>query len=310
MYTLGYEFKPWADAKAIADGSTIRRYIVETAAERGIDRQVRFGHRVVSADWSSADARWTVEVEHDGRRERQQLRLPAVLQRLLPLRRGATGRASPAKRGFRGRIVHPQFWPDDLDHAGRRVVVIGSGATAVTLVPEMAKTAAHVTMLQRSPSYIVALPSQDPIAEWLQAAPAGARSPTGWCDSRTCCSRCCSSTSRARWPDRIKARLIGEVARRLGPGHDVATALHAALQPVGPAPLRRARRRPVPRDQARPRVGRHRLDRPLHRARHPARVGARARGRHHRHRDRAEAERARRRRAHASTASRATPRRR
>ena len=89
MYTLGYEFKPWADAKAIADGSTIRRYIVETAAERGIDRQIRFGHRVVSADWSSADARWTVEIEHDGRRERQTLRLPAVLQRLLPLRRGA-----------------------------------------------------------------------------------------------------------------------------------------------------------------------------------------------------------------------------
>ena len=153
MYTLGYEFKPWADAKAIADGSTIRRYIVETAAERGIDRHIRLGHRIVSADWSSADARWTVEIEHDGRREPQSCRFLLFCSGYY--RYDAAHRPTfDGEAGFRGRIVHPQFWPADLDHAGQRVVVIGSGATAVTLVPEMAKTAAHVTMLQRSPSYI------------------------------------------------------------------------------------------------------------------------------------------------------------
>jgi len=221
MYTLGYEFKPWADAKAIADGSTIRRYIVETAAERGIDRKIRFGHRVVGADWSSADARWTVEVEHGGRRERHTCRFLLFCSGYY--RYDTAYRPSfEGEAGFRGRIVHPQFWPADLDHAGRRIVVIGSGATAVTLVPELAKTAAHVTMLQRSPSYIVALPSKDRIAEALKR-----RLPAAWAYQLVRLKNVLITmlffNLARRWPEKMKARLIGEAARRLGPGHDVAT---------------------------------------------------------------------------------------
>jgi cation diffusion facilitator CzcD-associated flavoprotein CzcO/acetyl esterase/lipase len=221
MYTLGYEFKPWADAKAIADGSTIRRYIVETAAERGIDRRIRFGHRVVAADWSSADARWTVEVEHDGRRERHSCRFLLFCSGYY--RYDTAYRPSFAgEADFRGQIVHPQFWPADLDYAGRRIVVIGSGATAVTLVPELAKTAAHVTMLQRSPSYIVALPSKDRIAEALKR-----RLPAAWAYrlvrlKNVLVTMLFFNLAR-RWPEKMKARLIGEAARRLGAGHDVAT---------------------------------------------------------------------------------------
>jgi cation diffusion facilitator CzcD-associated flavoprotein CzcO len=180
MYTLGYAFKPWADPKAIADGprSALHR------RDRGRARHrppIRFGHRVVAPTGrrpTRAGPSTRVEARRPARAAHQ-LRLSAVLRRLLPLRR-----APPA--GFRRRerlsrpIVHPQFWPDDLDLAGKRVVVIGSGATAVTLVPEMAKTAAHVTMLQRSPSYVIALPSPDPIADALKAR-LPARSRTGWC---------------------------------------------------------------------------------------------------------------------------------
>ena len=221
MYTLGYEFKPWADAKAIADGSTIRRYIVETAAERGIDRHIRLGHRIVSADWSSADARWTVEIEHEGRRERQTCGFLLFCSGYY--RYDAAHRPTfDGEAGFRGRIVHPQFWPADLDHAGQRVVVIGSGATAVTLVPEMAKTAAHVTMLQRSPSYIVALPSQDPIAEWLKRHLPAALAYRLVRVKNVLLTMLFFNLAR-RWPAWMKTRLIGLAAQRLGPDHDVAT---------------------------------------------------------------------------------------
>jgi monooxygenase len=167
MYTLGYAFKPWTSAKAIADGPAICDYIRETAAERGIEEHIRFCHRVVAADWSSADAQWNVEVESESG--------PAKFTcRFLVMAAGyydyddAYRPAWPGQEGFAGPIVHPQFWPPDLDWRGKRVAVIGSGATAVTLVPELAKEAAHVTMVQRSPSYIVSRPSVDGIAEWLK----------------------------------------------------------------------------------------------------------------------------------------------
>ena len=166
MYTLGYRFRPWTGAAAIADGTSIRRYIEETAAERGIDRHIRFGHRIVSAEWSSAEARWTLEVEHEGRR----LRFTCAF---LVMASGYYAYAEahrpiwPGEARFGGTIVHPQFWPDRLDWRGRKVVVIGSGATAMTIVPAMAEQAAHVTMLQRSPSYIVSRPSVDSVALWL-----------------------------------------------------------------------------------------------------------------------------------------------
>ena len=174
MYTLGYRFRPWRDPKAIADGPSIKAYIEETAREYEIDRKIRFRHRVVRAEWSSSDTRWTVDVEIG--RERTPARFTCSMlytcTGYYDYERGYTPEW-PGTERFRGRIVHPQHWPEDLDYAGKRVVVIGSGATAVTLVPAMASgpnAAAHVTMLQRSPTYIAALPTQDAIANALRRA--------------------------------------------------------------------------------------------------------------------------------------------
>jgi monooxygenase len=167
MYTLGYAFKPWTSAKAIADGPAIRAYINETAAEHGIDGHIRFGHRVIAADWSSAEARWRVEVETGGEHA-------TFTCRFLVMAAGYYDYSEayrpdwPEEDSFAGPVVHPQFWPEDLNWRDKKVAVIGSGATAVTLVPELAREAAHVTMVQRSPSYIVSRPSVDGIAEWLK----------------------------------------------------------------------------------------------------------------------------------------------
>jgi cation diffusion facilitator CzcD-associated flavoprotein CzcO len=168
MYTLGYSFKPWREERSIAGGETILDYIRETAQENGIDGKIRFGHRVVSASWSSADAGWTVTAERaDG----------AVVRLTCGFLYACTGYyrydegyapSFPGSERFAGKIVHPQHWPEDLDYEGKRVVVIGSGATAMTLVPAMAERAAHVTMVQRSPTYVVSLPSCDPVANLLK----------------------------------------------------------------------------------------------------------------------------------------------
>jgi cation diffusion facilitator CzcD-associated flavoprotein CzcO len=169
MYTLGYSFKPWTSPKSIADGPSILAYLREAAREHGIDRKIRFGHRVRRASWSSADARWSVEVERgDGDAPvRFTCNFLFMCSGYYDYDHGYTP-TFPGMERFRGRMVHPQQWPADLDHAGKRVLVIGSGATAVTLVPAMATTAAHVTMLQRSPTYIVSLPGEDPIANALR----------------------------------------------------------------------------------------------------------------------------------------------
>ncbi|MGH3950826.1 MAG: flavin-containing monooxygenase, partial [Pseudonocardiaceae bacterium] len=169
MFTLGYSFRPWTEAKAIADGEAIRDYIRQTARAHGVDEKIRFGHRVVRAEWSSDDARWTVEALRADTGETVRLTC-SFLFTCCGYYRYDEGYA-PAFAGterFTGQIVHPQHWPDNLDYAGKRVVVIGSGATAVTLVPAMAGDAAHVTMLQRSPSYILSLPSRDVIADGLR----------------------------------------------------------------------------------------------------------------------------------------------
>ncbi|MFL5322038.1 MAG: flavin-containing monooxygenase [Myxococcaceae bacterium] len=169
MFTLGYGFKPWEEAKAIADGPSILEYVRQTAREHGVDEKIRFHHRVLNAAWSSKEARWTVEAERTDTKERVQLTCSFLF--------GCTGYYrydegyTPKFRGterFRGQIIHPQHWPENLDYAGKRVVVIGSGATAVTLVPAMAEKAAHVMMLQRSPTYILSLPARDPIADALR----------------------------------------------------------------------------------------------------------------------------------------------
>lgn len=169
MYTLGYSFRPWTAAKAIADGPAILDYMREVVRDYGIGPHIRYQHRVVGAEWSTPEARWTVEVERGPQRER--LRLSCRFLYLCAGYYDYAGGYTPDYPGldqYRGRFVHPQQWPADLDYRGQRVVVIGSGATAVTLVPSMAREAAKVTMLQRSPTYILALPGQDAIANGLR----------------------------------------------------------------------------------------------------------------------------------------------
>ncbi|QHA08872.1 NAD(P)-binding protein [Streptomyces broussonetiae] len=170
LHTFGYAFKPWRDEDAIADGGKILAYLRETATEYGIDRHIRFHTRVLSADWSSEQARWTVVVERSDTGERSTLTCSWLFCAAGYYRydEGFAPHFAGRER-FRGRIVHPQHWPEDLDHSGKRVVVIGSGATAVTLVPALAETAGHVVMLQRTPSYILPVPAGDRIADGLKA---------------------------------------------------------------------------------------------------------------------------------------------
>jgi monooxygenase len=169
MHTLGYRFKPWTAAKSITDGPSILEYVRQTARENGIEERIRFHHRVVGASWSSEEARWTVEAERTDNGEAMRLTCDFLwtCSGYYRYDQGYTPGFEGTER-FSGPIVHPQHWPEDLDYEGKRVVVIGSGATAVTLVPAMAERAAHVTMLQRSPTYIASLPAQDRLAAWLR----------------------------------------------------------------------------------------------------------------------------------------------
>ena len=229
MYTLGFPFRPWRGDKAIAGGAEIRSYVEETAREFGIDRRIRFRHRATAARWSSADARWTVESETpDG---------PRFLScAFLILCSGyydysAGYRPSwPGEEDFAGRFVHPQHWPDDLDYRGRRVVVIGSGATAVTLVPEMAKEAALVTMLQRSPTWIVSRPSRDRLAGWAQrrlAAPLADKL-VRW--KNILLGIAFFAYSRKR-PERVKKAILEAATAALPPGYEVERDFAARYDP-------------------------------------------------------------------------------
>jgi monooxygenase len=165
MFTLGYPFRPWTGEKAIADGADILQYIRDTASENGIDRHIRYGHKVTAASWSGEEARWTVDVAVGAAAtpERFTCRFLFMCSGYYSYDHGHTP-DFPGLDGYGGRVIHPQAWPEDLDVTGQRIVVIGSGATAVTLVPSLARTAAHVTMLQRSPTYIATLPAKDPLA--------------------------------------------------------------------------------------------------------------------------------------------------
>ena len=167
MYTLGYRFRPWRDNKAMADGPAILSYIRDTAAEYDIHKSIRYNHRVRRASWSSHDARWTVEAQTGNTVVQLTCNFLYLCTGYYDYENGYTPEWPGVER-FRGTLVHPQKWPEDLDYAGKRVVVIGSGATAVTLVPAMAQRATHVTMLQRSPSYIVSRPAEDVVANWLR----------------------------------------------------------------------------------------------------------------------------------------------
>jgi cation diffusion facilitator CzcD-associated flavoprotein CzcO len=224
MYTLGYSFRPWTEPKAIADGPRILNYVRETAAQNGIDRKIRFNHRVKRVSWSSDEARWTVEVERKvGEEAAEIVRFTCNFLFMCSGYYKYEEGYAPEFAGaadFEGRIVHPQKWPDDLDYAGKRVVVIGSGATAVTLVPEMAKTAAHVTMLQRSPTYVVARPAEDALANKLRRNVSAklAYHVIRWRNVllgmyffRLC----------RRKPERAKQLVLGGVRKALGPDYDI-----------------------------------------------------------------------------------------
>jgi cation diffusion facilitator CzcD-associated flavoprotein CzcO len=174
MFTFSFPFRPWKSARAISEGSVILDYLGDTAREFGIDRQIHYGHRVLRASFSSADATWTVDVEVGPDREATTwtCKFLYLCTGYYSYGEGHTVQF-PGQNEFAGTVVHPQFWPEDLDYAGKRVVVIGSGATAVTLVPAMADKAEHITMLQRSPSYVLTRPAGDAIADrlrkWLPA---------------------------------------------------------------------------------------------------------------------------------------------
>lgn len=229
MYTLGYGFAPWTAGKAIADGPSIRGYIEDTARRHGIDRRIRFDHKVVAASWSSRDACWTVEVAHAGARHRLRTRFLYLCSGYYSYDEAYRPRF-PCEDDFRGRIVQPQFWPQDLDWTGKRVVVVGSGATAVTLVPSMAPRAAHVTMLQRSPTYIVSRPSDYGFARTLRRRlpERAAYALTRW---RVIVeSMLLYRVVRAR-PELAKQKIVGMARRQLGRGYDVETHFTPAYKP-------------------------------------------------------------------------------
>ena len=231
MHTLGYRFRPWTASEAIADGPAILDYVRDTAAEYAVDRRIRFGHRVVGAQWSTPEARWTVEAERvsSGEPVRMTCDFLVGCAGYYSYDRGYLPEFEGLER-YRGIFLHPQHWPADLEYAGRRVLVIGSGATAVTLVPAMAGDADHVTMLQRSPSYIVTLPSEDPIATFLRRVlpDRAAYFLTRWKNVFLQAG----FYRLARHRPRLVRRLIRRgVERRLPPGFDVGTHFEPRYNP-------------------------------------------------------------------------------
>jgi cation diffusion facilitator CzcD-associated flavoprotein CzcO len=231
MYTLGYAFKPWKEQKAIADGSAILAYVRETAKESGLDSTIRFGHRVIAASWSSAEAAWTLEIDRGPGQESARLTCNFILSctGYYDYSKGYTP-TLPGVERFAGRVVHPQFWKEDIEYEGKRVVVIGSGATAVTLVPELAKKAAHVVMLQRSPTYILSRPAEDAIANWLRDhVPASlAYSLVRW--KNVALGMAFFQLSRRR-PELARKRLLELVRKELGPDYDVEKHFTPAYNP-------------------------------------------------------------------------------
>jgi cation diffusion facilitator CzcD-associated flavoprotein CzcO len=219
MYTLGYAFKPWREAKAIADGPSILKYVRDTASEHGIDRHIRYGHCVKRASWSTEDALWTIEAEVGGRLERFTASFLFLCGGYYSYEGGYTPEF-PGLDRFQGTLVHPQKWPEDLDYAGKQVVVIGSGATAVTLEPEMAKTAAKVTMLQRSPTYVVSRPAEDAMANWLRKWLPG-KLAYDIVRARNVLGGMYFFKMAREKPAAVKAQILKMVREQLGPDYDV-----------------------------------------------------------------------------------------
>jgi hypothetical protein len=231
MHTLGYGFKPWSGAKAIADGPAILQYLQETASEYGLLPHIRFEHRVMAATWSSAQSCWwlTVQVGKDPTPVQMRCRFLLVCSGYYNYSQGHTPAFAGQDR-FLGRVVHPQDWPTDLDYRQQRVVVIGSGATAMTLVPAMAQNAGHVTMLQRSPTYVVARPRIDAMANALRRLlPAGlAYAITRW---KNVGLGLFFYNFAKRHPERAKARIVGAAAAALPTGFDAHTHFSPRYKP-------------------------------------------------------------------------------
>ena len=223
MHTLGYNFKPWIDDKAIADGPAIRSYVNETAREYGVDQHIRYRHRVTRMAWSSQDAAWTVTAERGDSGETVEVcgKFLFMCAGYYSYRRAHTP-DFPGRENFLGPIIHPQFWPKDLDYSGKKIVVIGSGATAVTLVPAMADQAESVVMLQRSPTYVVSRPARDWIANLLRKLLPGswAYAITRW-----------KNVSMQQWvynrtrtaPLKVRDLLLKRLRKELGPDYDIDT---------------------------------------------------------------------------------------
>ena len=221
MYTFGYDFRPWPEARDIAPGESIRRYLEETVDEYGLRERIRFGHRVTKLSWSTPERRWTVHV----RRLSDGLDFAIACGFLVTCTgyydyRGGHRPRFEGEEDFQGPIVHPQHWPQELETAGKRIVVIGSGATAVTLVPSLAKDAAHVTMLQRSPTYILSRPGEDRVALSLRRVlpPRAAHKLTR---GKNIALQWFSYTFAQARPDRMRAFLRQMARDGVGPDIDV-----------------------------------------------------------------------------------------
>ena len=221
MHTLGYSFKPWTEAKSIADGPSILAYVRETAAEFGIDQHIRFDHQVTVAEWSSDTATWTLTAQRTdiGEPVTYTCNFLFMCSGYYSYRAGHTPEFD-GREDFAGRIIHPQQWPEDLDYAGKQVVIIGSGATAVTLVPALAEQAAKVTMLQRSPTYVVARPDHDIIANSLRRVlpEQVAYGITRWKNARL--AETVYNKTRTD-PDTVRDKLLHLVRKELGDDYDV-----------------------------------------------------------------------------------------
>ncbi len=223
MYTLGYNFKPWREAKSIADGPSILKYVQETATENRIDNHIRYSHCVKKATWSSALATWTIEVERKDKASTAYFSCNFLLMcsGYYSYEKGYTPNFKGYK-GFQGEIIHPQEWPDTLDYHGKKVVVIGSGATAMTLVPEIAKEAKQVVMLQRSPTYVVSGSDTDKLANLLRKLLPEkiAYALTRW--QNIALQQFFYGRARNQ-PEKVKGMLIEKVRRELGSDYDVET---------------------------------------------------------------------------------------
>ena len=265
MYTLGYSFRPWSEPQAIADGPAILRYVNETAAEYGITSHIRFGHHVKRTSWSTAEARWTVETERTDTGEpcRFTCNFLFMCSGYYNYDRGYTPEFAGAEHVPRTNRPSAAVGPMISQYADKRVVVIGSGATAVTLVPEMAKTTAHVTMLQRSPTYIVAMPSEDHVANLLRRFLPNSLvySLTRW---RNVILGACFFWFCRRHPERARAFLLGRVRAALGPDYDVEQHFRPHYNPWQQRLWSGTRQRFLCRDQDRSGFGRHRPHRQLH----------------------------------------------